>query len=257
MSVALRSTHTSFLKRAAVAAAATMACAGAWAADNLPDFTFNGFVADNINISDYSVVNFTGPGTFQTSGLLGVTNFQHDGTVVTADGGLNETYGLYFSFAGDGTITNLGGGNSFGSYNNLTFSLYAYNGAGATYGVTAAGATKSATADTLLATGTLLSGGVGTVGNVPSASATLSFALTAAGQTYFTSPSPFYNLAYSAFTNTLSTVTQTGTGFTINNGGGAVNFATAVPEPETYAMIFAGLGALGFLARRRSGGNNS
>jgi hypothetical protein len=33
--------------------------------------------------------------------------------------------------------------------------------------------------------------------------------------------------------------------------GGAVALAAPVPEPETYGMMLAGLGALGFLARRR------
>ncbi len=33
--------------------------------------------------------------------------------------------------------------------------------------------------------------------------------------------------------------------------GGAVSMAAPVPEPETYGMLLAGLGVLGFLARRR------
>jgi len=43
----------------------------------------------------------------------------------------------------------------------------------------------------------------------------------------------------------------------VNGAGGqysaAIN-ATPVPEPETYAMLLAGLGAVGFLARRRKNG---
>jgi hypothetical protein len=37
----------------------------------------------------------------------------------------------------------------------------------------------------------------------------------------------------------------------INNHGQLVGVGTVVPEPETYAMLLAGLGLLGFIARRR------
>jgi hypothetical protein len=35
------------------------------------------------------------------------------------------------------------------------------------------------------------------------------------------------------------------------NSSSNVTFTAAVPEPETYAMMMAGLGMLGFIARRR------
>jgi hypothetical protein len=34
-------------------------------------------------------------------------------------------------------------------------------------------------------------------------------------------------------------------GFRVNNGGGNLNFASPVPEPETYALLMAGLGGNG------------
>ena len=39
--------------------------------------------------------------------------------------------------------------------------------------------------------------------------------------------------------------------FTIFQGGGSVNFAAPIPEPETYARMLAGLGVVAFVARRR------
>ncbi len=38
---------------------------------------------------------------------------------------------------------------------------------------------------------------------------------------------------------------------TIDSLGGHLEITTAVPEPETYAMLLAGLGLLGFVAHRR------
>jgi len=35
-------------------------------------------------------------------------------------------------------------------------------------------------------------------------------------------------------------------------GDNAAGFATAVPEPETYAMLLAGLGMIGTIIRRRT-----
>lgn len=269
MTVATRSLDNAIWKRAAVAVAATIACAAASAAD-LPDFTldptaFGGsstFTADNLLISDYSAVTFGGGGSFTDTGYLAVSGVQHNGTV-GGGGGLNSTYGLYFAFTGTGTVTPVGGGVSTGNFSSLTYSLYAYSGAPATFGIAGGAATKSATVDTLLASGSLLNGSVTSVstpggGLIPSAEATLTFNVAGSAGSFFVSPDPFYNMAFSAFINTVSQVTPTATGFTIDNGGGAINFATAVPEPETYAMVFAGLGALGFLARRRSnGGGNS
>lgn len=34
-------------------------------------------------------------------------------------------------------------------------------------------------------------------------------------------------------------------------GAGSISFTAAVPEPETYGMLLAGLGMIGFMARRR------
>lgn len=261
MTVALRSFDKTLGKRAAVALAATLACAAASAAD-LPDFTLDpagagmtgtSITADNLLISDFATVTLSGS-SFSETGTLYVTGAQLDGTQLTGAslGGLGTSYGLYFEYSGSGTLSAAGNpATDFtnGTFDSLSFTLYGYDGT-----------TPSAQYE--LGTGSLLYGTVstspdGSGGFSPGANVKASFTAGADAGSFYVSPMPFYDLALSSFTNTPSQVTQTATGFTITAGGGTVNFASAVPEPETYAMIFAGLGALGFLSRRRGGGSDN
>jgi hypothetical protein len=261
----------SFLKLTVLCAALGAAYSSAFAA--LPPFTLNPagstpplagdpVTADNIIISDFSTVRLTGP-TFTDSGFLSVQNFQLGGAVVPAPG-LNSTYGLFIEFTGNGTVTP--GDPSLmptaGEFTSLTYTLYGYNGGPATFGFDGSNnPTTSVTAGSriALATGSLLPGAgqssVGTVPQSPSfvafAGANLSFVPTAAAGTFFQSPSPFYNVAVSSFINSPSQVTPIDGGFKITQGGGSVNFASPVPEPETYALFLAGLAAVGWTARRR------
>lgn len=262
------------LRRTLVAMALASAYAGAWAA--LPTFTLtpsavglagSPVTADNILLSDFSNVTFTGATTFTDTGYLSITGFQLGGSNVTA-GGLNSTYSLYFQFNGTGHLTT--GTSSTdartsvtaGTFDSLSYSLIGAAG-NTTFGFS--GNTPTATpggATQTLATGSLINGNVVTTpanGNtafVPSAAATLSFAV-ASGKDGFFLPSPFYSMAFTAFTNAVSTVQPfgaggPGSGFLINNGGGNLNFAAPIPEPSTYALMLAGLGVVAFVARRRS-----
>ncbi len=171
------------------------------------------------------------------------------------------------SFSGAGSVS---GGNpaaspTNGTFSSLNYTLYGYNGPSATFGFDGADnpTVTGAAGAIALATGSLLPGAnqssVGSSPQAPSftsfAGANLSFTPTAAGGSFFTDPSTFYNVAVSSFINSPTEVSPVSAGFAsgfrIAQGGGSVNFAAPVPEPETYSLLLAGLGAIAWVARRR------
>lgn len=267
MTLKSRLFNSPLLRRSAVAVAVATACAGAWA--DTPPFTLNPagastplngatFTADNILVSDYSKVTVSGS-TFTETGFLSLVGFQLGDTLLLPPG-LNTTYGLYIAFMGHGTTSgNPTTQNTAGIFTDLNYTLYGYNGS-ATFGLDPGNNPFETAAEAdVLATGSLISGSVSTslsgTGPLfsPAATASLSFVKGVNAGSFYAAPSPFYNLAFAAFTNTTSQVIAFDGGFAIKKGGGAFNFGATppVPEPETYALLLGGLGAIGFVTRRR------
>lgn len=243
--------------RALATVAATAAAVSASAA-SLPSFTFNpsavgldggAFTADNLIISNFATVTATSGG-FLESGFLSIAGAQLGGATA-ATPGLNSTYGLYIAFTAEGSNQFAQGSFYGGSITSLSYTFYGYEGSG-TFSPTSA-----PTPLVTLGTGTLQSGtfqGTRNASGVTAAYADLSLNFTAdnSNAAFFQSPAPFFLSALASFANHSSEITNNPNGFTVSNGGGSINFvATPVPEPETYAMLLAGLGLVGGIAARR------
>jgi PEP-CTERM motif len=119
----------------------------------------------------------------------------------------------------------------------------------------------------------LMSFSLFTLSNTPSFSSTMRIALTPTGSnqalgtgsyggaatyTFFGVPVSGhltnFSASFTGLTSGLYNVNLIDTNYQIGTPVASTNFSasvTAVPEPETYAMLLAGLGAVGFLSRRR------
>ena len=92
-----------------------------------------------------------------------------------AAGGLNSTYSLYFHFTGDGVVN--------GSFTALNYQLFGTNSV-PTFGP--GGTISGAVAPVQLASGSLVSGGTGTINGLPGAGATVTF--NAASSPFYVTP---------------------------------------------------------------------
>jgi hypothetical protein len=231
-------------------------------------FTFN-----NVVLNSFATVDVNGAGNaFTEQGFLNLSIFNLNGAptaIPNAGYPSGSPYSLYISFNATGTQSP--GIPSTGQFTSLTYSLIGAPGV-TTFAPTGAGTfAVNGPAGVTLATGTLATPGttaltadVGTGLPVPSAELTASFVPNPAFASFFvTPPATTPLMVTAAFINTGTSVTTTslgggGTRLTLTGGGGNATFAvggtppTPVPEANTYGMLLAGLGLVGFAVRRKS-----
>ncbi len=261
------------LVRSVIAAAVAIFAGAASATSVYPDFTVDTaalggggklgmFTANDISGQYHEQLTFTSASTFVVTLDFTAQGFNHDDTdpalSTSLNGGqtgLGVNYGLLAIFNASGTYSTVGsvttftltpGGDLTLSYDaGANASFVAPASPGGSYAIAANGDTI-----TTLATGAAMMGNGSQSCSAPNLCGSFgqqdSFALTAAGSSFFVGPASFYDLSL-----------QSGQfeGFPVTVGGtvttsGSLNavFARSVPEPGSWAMM--GLALAGIVAVR-------
>lgn len=214
-----------------------------------------------LSVDDPSEDRVTGEGWIKFDSFQGVDAF---------DSELNFAYQIWGEFNYTATLTSgtIGVGDHTFSVDSLSFTLWGAEGAGSTSGATFTQATASGEAATVTpGSNTPTQIGAGLLVNVPglnnvidvntgggaAVNATIGYENTIFGNTFFTAPSPFYDLAFASITNDAQGYEPNlAEDYIAIQGGGTISFAEVpVPTPASIALFGIGLLVLGFKIRSR------
>jgi PEP-CTERM motif-containing protein len=254
----------------ATALAAAAACVPAAAQTftvnegSVPGAAANTLTADRISFNyaariDQTLIGsaFDGNDPFTESGYLTKASFANGGSAVPSqlNGVSPAGYGIFGLFTITGMATQQGAG-IHATFDTVRLQLFLDPGQDTTLSFVGNTATAGGSMldDRLLMSYTLSSGEANVRGGLANGDfdTILNATPTADGLAFFTGPRPFYTLEnFGGNTQTITGASLTSSFVATATGAGTELFMAPIPEPETYALMLAGLGALGFVARRR------
>jgi hypothetical protein len=222
------------------------------------------FQADFITGNSSTLVTTAGSPTAHGAGWVNLSSFVNAGSnVLATTSGLNNSWQMWAEFTYDVSLTGGAYAKPGSTYNvtNLNVAFWADPSIATPTRFTSASnsgeaATVAHGTDAFQFGSADLIVGVANINALGGTSfnSTNNFLLNEVGTSLFPDPAPFHTIQSNEFNNTTQGVfiDPQGRFIALNETSGGVDFnLSPIPEPETYAMLLAGLGLMGFMARRR------